>query len=458
IRSVLGSINLSLSVQDLEAIPSAPLQLLYNVKLSEGPNLLLALPPPAVMRLLRSERSSIGSEAAILRWLSKKISLGHLQSGNDTSKRQAPNIQRVANSLSTYLPILLKHELIDGGLAVEYNLSRPPQGMTISSLSRPLNRRERRSVDFQTGQLVRLISSQLSPTQRFGMAADVLSVPDSISQACRVEGSLHDSRGADCWSAAFHSLLESILRDGEDLSIMINYGAIRRHFNHFKHLLNAVTKSRLVVLDAGEDTNLLVFRLSEMGKKANPVSGRTIQKRQGVTTSAGSSSWVQEGSYGPVDYMQHEDQIDSEDGADIQTDGQIEVTGLRQWTNCLFGDPLISSVFSKHPGGDFWNGFDQAFSGATDAEEDVSPNIVEDEPNAHIRMLLYECYHAVVAVVREFYRPRSDSDRREFTARKKLSSVLARLDELNEDDSPRRRRPSGEVSPAKKSRPGEDDD
>ncbi|KAF4978414.1 hypothetical protein FZEAL_5205, partial [Fusarium zealandicum] len=70
VLSLLGGISPRLAVQELEVLPSARLQRLYNVKVTEGPSLLLALPPPSVLRLLRSEKSSIGSEAAVLRWLS----------------------------------------------------------------------------------------------------------------------------------------------------------------------------------------------------------------------------------------------------------------------------------------------------------------------------------------------------------------------------------------------------
>lgn len=132
----------------------------------------------------------------------------------------------------------------------------------------------------------------------------------------------------------------------------------------------------------------------------------------------------------------------------------IEVTGLRQWSNCVFGDPLMATVFSKRPNlsDDFWRGFDNPLLGETTA------SIIEDRDNAHVRMLLYECYHAVVTLVGEYYRPQTDSSRRELAARKHLGNVLARLEELDDRGQQRRRRMSGEMSPAKRPRSGQESD
>lgn len=462
VRSVLSAVNPGLSVQDLELVPSASLQLLYNVNVSEGPSLLLALSPPAMMRQLRSEKSPIGSEAAILKWLSGLQTIASSPRTKTSSRDMLPvnnNTKTISREqpLSRYLPILVRHESMGSGLTFEYNLSRPPRGVSISSLSRPLTTKERRVVDFQTGQLLHCISSQFSPTRRFGMAADVLSVPVPASQVRRLEGSLQASRGADRWSVAFRSLLESILRDGEDLAVMINYGTIRRHFDRFEHLLDAVTKPRLVVVDAGEDVNTLVFRSSETRKKATSLTEQVKKQRDHKPKKE--PSIRSEVKPTPAQHDNHAE-AETDGGAPedtSQSKGHIEVSGLRQWTNCLFGDPLMATVFSKHPSRDFWNGFDQALPGEKGTGNESSA-VVEDEPNAHIRLLLYECYHAVVAVVREFYRPHKDSSMRELAARKQLGNVLARLDDSVDDATPRRRRPSGEVSPAKRPRSGGVDD
>ncbi|KAF4973806.1 hypothetical protein FZEAL_9225 [Fusarium zealandicum] len=348
---------------------------------------------------------------------------------------------------------------MSGGLPVEYNLSRPPRGIAVSALQRPLNHRERRAVDFQTGQLLRRISSQVSPTNKYGVAADVLSVPPSVvhNPAHRLEGGLHASRGADSWRVAFHNLWEAILRDGEDMSVMISYTTIRRHFDRFDYVLDAVTKPRLVVLDGGEDSNTLVLRPFETGRKANSLTkGPNGWKSKPKPTRRPPGKPVRD------DQRLEDAKEKKPDGTDDREDylgqaqdaekGQIEVTGLRQWSNCIFGDPLLACVFSKRPSHDFWRGFDKSL------ETDALSSLVEDGPNAHIRLLLYECYWAIIAVVGEYYRPHIDSSRRELAARKQLGGVLARLDELDDSGGLRRRRMSGEMSPAKRARSSEDGD
>ncbi|KAF9770630.1 hypothetical protein IL306_011790 [Fusarium sp. DS 682] len=462
VLSLLNGISPRLAVKELEVLPSARLQRLYNVKVTEGPSLLLALPPPSVIRLLRSEKSTLGSEAAVLKWLSA-VARERKATGpgfKEPISRAAGNtLGNETNSelLTGYLSTLVRHESIGGVLPVEYNLIRPPRGTPISALPNPLDSREQSIVDFQTGQLLRRISSQFSPTRRFGIAADVLSVPPSVVHhpPRRFEGSLTDSKGADSWRVAFHSLLESVLRDGEDLTIMFNYNNIRYHFERFQHLLDAVTEPRLVVLDAGEDSNTLIHRSCENEKKPHAPYKEVPLRPKSVK---GASRRSDHGRNGLQDYrVVLQDDTSIEEGnamTDESSRSAIEVTGLRQWSNCVFGDPLIATVFSKlpRPSDEFWRGFDKPLPGGT------TSNIIEDRGNAQIRTLLYECYHAVVSLVGEYYRPQTDSSRRELVARKHLGNVLARLEELDDRGQQRRRRMSGEMSPAKRPRSGQDSD
>jgi hypothetical protein len=467
VLSLLSGISPRLSVKELEVIPSARLQRLYNVKVTEGSNLLLALPPPAVIRLLRSEKSTLGSEAAVLKWLSAVARERKVCSGSGIKEpinRTTGTIlggETTAELLTGYLPTLVRHESLGGVLPMEYNLIRPSRGTPISTLSKSLSSSERRAVDFRTGQLLRRISCQISPTRRFGIAADVLSVPPSVVHhpPRRFEGNLSDSKGADSWRIAFHSLLESVLRDGEDLTIMFNYSNIRYQFERFEHLLDAVTKPRLVVLDAGEDSNTLIHRSCETGRKPNAPAeesiGVPIRPKSSMRTSRRSDHGRGRPDYKIV-IQDNTNKRDDHFIADESTKSNIEVTGLRQWSHCLFGDPLLATVFSKRPrpSEDFWRGFDKALPGHEAAQADI----IEDRENAHIRTLLYELYHAVVSLVGEYYRPQNDSSRRELAARKHLGNVLSQLEELDDRGQPRRRRMSGEMSPAKRPRSGQESD
>ena len=55
----------------------------------------------------------------------------------------------------------------------------------------------------------------------------------------------------------------------------------------------------------------------------------------------------------------------------------------------------------------------------------------KDPENADVRLLLYRCYRAVIAIVTEYYRPHSDSSRKEREGRRKLTSILADLEKID---------------------------
>ncbi|KAK0610494.1 hypothetical protein B0T17DRAFT_544728 [Bombardia bombarda] len=223
--------------------------------------------------------------------------------------------------------------------------------------------------------------------------------------------------GTASWSMAFHSMLESILRDGEDMAVMVAYGTIRRHFRRLRHLLDEVTVPRVVVVDAAEGGNVLV--------DFDPESGE---------------------------------------------EGLVRISGLRDWSYCVFGDPLLASVFSDEPppSEEFLAGFNNGNGGKwssgeeeteTETETETSAagmalnrDLIEDTETAGTRLLLYQMYHATVSIVKEFYRPRTQSSRRELEARKRLTEALARLEQVHEDPKRRHQRPNGEMSPAKRAR------
>jgi hypothetical protein len=136
---------------------------------------------------------------------------------------------------------------------------------------------------------------------------------------------------------------------------------------------------------------------------------------------------------------------------------RLRLTGLRNWSSCVFGDPLLAAVFSdpqqQPPSAAFLEGFNgRKIEPARDRDLPLDKTIIEDVDNAWIRLLLYQVYHAVVHIVSEFYRPRPDSSARELDARRKLNEVLARLAEVPDDPKRRHQRPSGDMSPAKRFR------
>lgn len=266
------------------------------------------------------------------------------------------------------------------------------------------------------------------------------------------------------------------MRDGEDMAVVMAYPTIRRHFRRLGYLLDEVTVGRLVVVRAGGRGNVLVD-----GGGGGEGGGRGEGKGKGLE--AGEET-------------EFEGNAETNDEPPLQSDTQIlTLTGLRDWSSAIFGDPLLATVFSDPhqlpPSPSFLDGFNNSFSpdsnppnNTTNLPYPLNPTIIQSPATAHIRLLLYQVYHAVARIVSEFYRPRQQSSTRELEARRKLNEVLARLAEVGDDGGGgvasgvatggvtaaaaaagdavdiakrRLRRGSGEMSPAKRVRGGEDD-
>lgn len=164
------------------------------------------------------------------------------------------------------------------------------------------------------------------------------------------------------------------------MSVLLPYDAIRRNFSRLSWRLEAVITPRLVILDASSHENVII---------RTKLHDRSLSPEESVS-----------------------------------------MTGLRDWSQGLFGDPLVSSCF-ENP--------DDAFLHAWNANEE---SLIEDQDGAATRMLLYRCYRAVVDIVTEYYRPRLESSKHELDARKRLTSVLSELDKADSEGfgSPKRLR------------------
>lgn len=457
-----GIVPSHVTVHSLRTIASLRPQRIFEVNLSDGKTLLLSLAPQVLFRLLRHEQSILASEAATVRWLRDAIARNH------STRLTYPTLQR-------FLPTLLhtsSHGPVELGSA--YNVFEHQHGIPIALLPSPPTPSERQRLDKQLGQLYRSLSSITSPSGRFGPVAAVVPKMPGIEltdkNAGFGEGGLMAADGAKNWSTAFQSLLEGILRDGEDMAVTMAYSPIRRHFRRFAHLLNEVKVPRLVVVDLADDTNTLV-----------------AVERAPRTTSTN----------GYTNYMTAPQPTTSSE--DVSGERQLTLTGLQDWSSCVFGDPLLATVFSDGVSESFMEGFETVptndLGGSSSRNKSVSTHhstntgvmsitaiteqttpppmssppppppsqpaatsddisLIEDLPNAGIRLLLYQVYHAVLCIVKEFYRPRSSqppstcsfpsasgtgtgassstpsslSTNRELQARKKLTEALNRLE------------------------------
>lgn len=112
-------------------------------------------------------------------------------------------------------------------------------GRRLSELAARLTPTERRSIDRTLGSYVGALTA-LSATQ-FGTT-------------CRVFA----KNGSRTWKEAFLSLLEEVLRDGDDMLVTIPYESVRYYIGRCSHFLDEATQPRLVVLNVCEPQNVLV--------------------------------------------------------------------------------------------------------------------------------------------------------------------------------------------------------
>lgn len=392
-------------IAKIRAIPSSGIQQLYGVELTGGGVVMFTLPPQSGVTPLRNEIGNIAAEASLLQWLSglPPQGLDHISNDNgedkdnDGSECSVIELPAAKNYLHGYLPTLIKHGLRRPEVrAPEFMLSYPCPGLTISSLSQPLTDRARASAQYQAGQLFRRVSCHLSPTGSYGDVADVLRRHPTLPRpSCRGEPS---DTGYDTWSEAFHLMMESMMRDLEDRLVQVGYARVRRHFDRLRHLLDRVTRPALVAIQGSEDANILVS-----------LSGET----NGLRLFPGSDASSIEDS--------------TNDDGESRKCG-IKVHGLRDWSNCIFGDPLIATTFIDLAPAAFISGLNTPFSNDDPFQ---GSSVIEDPERAPCRILLYNCYHALRGLANEYYHKRHGDD--ELAYRKQLITASVRLDDFGDD-------------------------
>jgi hypothetical protein len=112
-------------------------------------------------------------------------------------------------------------------------------GRRLSDLYTTLTTTQRRTIDRTLGAHVGALTA-LSATQ-FGMTHRVFA-----------------KKGCNTWREAFSALLESILRDGEDMLVTVPYDSIRYYIGKNAHFLDEATQPRLVAMNVCDPQNVLV--------------------------------------------------------------------------------------------------------------------------------------------------------------------------------------------------------
>jgi hypothetical protein len=370
LRDILKHVVPEVTLTSVDEVPSTRLPRLYNLNLSDGEQMLLSFAPSLAIRLLRHEQTLLSSEAMLISFITgilkpKASEEEPLLTDSETTLQTSRG-----SELTQLVPTLLKHSSNTREIGYPYTIFEPVVGEPLSKLMIYLSLTEQQQIDKQIGSLVRDLALITSPSGKFGTVSRVCDDPfksDTVEPSSSLQGSTD-------WTCAFMSLVEGILRDGEDMSVLLPYDVIRGHYQRLAWRLSAVTVPRLVVIDAGDATNVLVERDTE--GESPPTS------------------------LGP------------------------RVTGLRDWSQGIFGDPLISSCFDD-PSEGFLDGW----------RLDGSEDIIEDEEGAPVRSLLYGCYRACVNIVTEYYRPQPDSSRRELEGRRKLTNVLVELSKVDIEEN-----------------------
>lgn len=210
IRSVFRTSKIT--VQHAEKLQGW-LHQVYLAKLADGNFLVLKCPPTCNTRILRHEKHFLESERTTLETLHEYTDLP--------------------------VPQVIKHDSQGGAFGSPYLMMAYLPGRRLSDVAARLTTAERRSIDRTLGTYVGTLTA-LSATQ-FGTTRCVFA-----------------KKGCKTWKEAFLSLLEEVLRDGDDMLVTIPYESVRYYIERHSHFLNEATQPRLVALNVCEPQNVLI--------------------------------------------------------------------------------------------------------------------------------------------------------------------------------------------------------
>ncbi|KAI9370097.1 lethal giant larvae like, C-terminal-domain-containing protein [Aspergillus egyptiacus] len=192
---------------------SGHLHSLYLVRLSDETFLLLKCSPIPTTPLLRREQILLDTEARALALLNQNL---------------VPCIPKLLH----YDPL---GDLLGRSLLIRHHIP----GSTLEDMEDQLTISERGAIDRNLGLLAKQVSQHISDS--FGSLGQVAS-----------------GAGKTSWREAFLVLFEGILRDSEDVFINLPYGEIRHQVTRLSPALDDITLPRLVVIDLGQPSQVLV--------------------------------------------------------------------------------------------------------------------------------------------------------------------------------------------------------
>lgn len=413
-RVAIEDLAPDLKVESIMRIPSAGVQTLWTVSLAHACQPLVLCGPPEIRRkhALRSESDAVTIEVAAVQWLASLPVLG-------TQPRKDANIiipgglepgQSIANYsgdpvnvcyVSDFVPKLFR--FFPRGMKSANKplaLWRSTPGITVAQLDRALTDAERDTLDFEKGQLFRRLACHISPTGNFGPIGDILRTESRVPMY-QALGLFDISPGDEVptdigrknWSSCFKGYLEEVGFDLNDFHVNLNLDAFRGHFERFKHLLDKVKTPRLVALGGADDANTMITVREEKAGRG------------------------------------------------------VKMTGLRDWSNFCFGDPLMAYVFQDGNSPAFQRGTETSFSDLDPLQQDP---LIEDRANAPVRLALYKAWHAACGVAREYRQDRRGEIDIEMAWRRKFMEAMKTLENFesvdsNENSHPHRARIGGRL-------------
>ena len=183
------------------------------IVLSNGARVLLKGSPSSSTALLRRERSFLENEAQFLALLG--------QSGNPC------------------IPQLYNYDPSGRPWGSPYLIRQYMNGRSLSEMENELSPVQRDGIDRHLGFLLSTIGQNAAPG--FG----------TLQQVAR-------GAGTSSWRDAFCALFEGILRDAEDTFVHLPYSEIRDGLSRLAPALEDVTLPRLVVVDFGRPSHILL--------------------------------------------------------------------------------------------------------------------------------------------------------------------------------------------------------
>ena len=380
-KQLLLDVAPELRVVRVETIPYTGAKQAYRITTADGPSMIFTIGPHVWNKPMRFERHCVSAEARLLTYLSSLPPHEVLSRGGglwDTTWNQPVpsfdhtgqviNLPMPTNFLFNHIPVIVKASFPEiPFFRKQFILTAPTPGRPFSALGQPLSKQDLKSVYWQVGRLMRLIACHASPTGMFGEVGEVLKSDTLLS-------SYQLPSGFMTWSDAFKGMLEAALQDLEDHSIHVPYQEIRNTYSRLSHLLDKISRPSLVALDGGSASNVLVVGTG---------------------------------------------------GAD-----PIRVTGLQCWNNCIFGDPLLATIFFETSPETFLAGIAEKLGPGDPFQTEA---IIEDVEGARARLLIYHSYHALVKIGRQYYHLHSSNATRELEARRELRMILDLLENIGED-------------------------